>query len=141
MLSCTEEGMFPSPLQCPLLFDTKSRKFLEFQVEKNSNFILKPRQSALANTLLTKLLGKSIELHTILFSFFLSNILENQGLTSMAQWLRCQILNPGVSYSKPLGGSKVDSAFPPSEIDKMSTRNFWELSVIKKTASSKWLQP
>ena len=25
-------------------------------------------------------------------------------------------------------GSKVDSAFHPSEIDKMSTRNFWELS-------------
>ena len=30
--------------------------------------------------------------------------------------------------SKPLGGSKVDSAFHPSEVDKMSTRNFWELS-------------
>ena len=25
-------------------------------------------------------------------------------------------------------GSKVDSAFHPSEVDKMSTRNFWELS-------------
>ena len=29
---------------------------------------------------------------------------------------------------KPLGGSKVDSAFHPSEVDKMSTMNFWELS-------------
>ena len=29
---------------------------------------------------------------------------------------------------KPLGGSKVDSAFHPSEVDKVSTRNFWELS-------------
>ena len=38
------------------------------------------------------------------------------------------IPNPGVSWSKPLGGSKVDSVFHPSEVDKMSTRNFWELS-------------
>ena len=30
--------------------------------------------------------------------------------------------------SKPLGGSKVDSAFHPSKVHKMSTRNFWELS-------------
>ena len=30
--------------------------------------------------------------------------------------------------SKPLGGSYVDSAFHPSEVDKMSTRKFWELS-------------
>ena len=29
---------------------------------------------------------------------------------------------------EPLGGSKVDSAFHPSEVGKMSTRNFWELS-------------
>ena len=29
---------------------------------------------------------------------------------------------------KPLGGSKVGSPFHPSEVDKMSTRNFWELS-------------
>ena len=38
------------------------------------------------------------------------------------------IPNPGVPCSKPLGGSKVDSAFHPSEVDKMSTRNFWELN-------------
>ena len=30
--------------------------------------------------------------------------------------------------SKPLGGSKVDSAVYPSEVNKMSTRNFWKLS-------------
>ena len=30
--------------------------------------------------------------------------------------------------SKPLGGSKVDSAFHPAKVDKMSTENFWELS-------------
>ena len=29
-------------------------------------------------------------------------------------------------------GSKVDSAFHPSEVDKMSTRNFWELLVKRK---------
>ena len=27
-----------------------------------------------------------------------------------------------------LGGSKVDAAVHPSEIDKMSTKDFWELS-------------
>ena len=26
------------------------------------------------------------------------------------------------------GGFKIDSAFHPSEVDKISTRNFWELS-------------
>ena len=49
-------------------------------------------------------------------------------LTAMAKWLRRWIPNPGVPCSKPLGGSKVDSVFHPSEVDKMSTRNFWELS-------------
>ena len=29
---------------------------------------------------------------------------------------------------KTLGGSKVDAVFHPSEVDQMSTRNFWELS-------------
>ena len=46
----------------------------------------------------------------------------------MAKWLRCWILNPGVPCSKPLGVSKVDLAFHPSEVDKMSTMNFWELN-------------
>ena len=36
--------------------------------------------------------------------------------------------NSWVPCSKPPGGSKVDSAFHPSEVGKMSTRNFWELS-------------
>ena len=39
----------------------------------------------------------------------------------MAEWSRCWIPNPGVPCSKPLGGSKVDSAFHPSEVGKMST--------------------
>ena len=46
----------------------------------------------------------------------------------MAKWLRRRIPNPGVPWSKPLGGSKVDSVFYPSEVDKMSITNFWELS-------------
>ena len=35
--------------------------------------------------------------------------------------------NLGVPCSKPLGGSKVDSAFHPSEVSRMSSENFWEL--------------
>ena len=37
------------------------------------------------------------------------------------------IPNPDIPYSKPLGGSNVDSVFHTSEVDKVSTRNFWEL--------------
>ena len=29
---------------------------------------------------------------------------------------------------KPLGCSEVDSALHPSEVDKMSTKNFWKLN-------------
>ena len=47
---------------------------------------------------------------------------------AIAKWLRHWIPNPGVLCSKPLGGSKVDSAFHPSKVDKISTRNFWELN-------------
>ena len=43
---------------------------------------------------------------------------------SRGQW----IPNPGVQCSKPLGGSKVNSAFHLSEVDKVSTRKFWGLS-------------
>ena len=38
------------------------------------------------------------------------------------------VSNPGVRCSKALVGFKIDSAFHPFEVDKMSTRNFWELS-------------
>ena len=41
------------------------------------------------------------------------------------------IPNPGGPCSNPLGGSKIDSAFHPSEVDKMSTRDFWKLSSKK----------
>ena len=53
--------------------------------------------------------------------------------------LNVVIPNPGVPCSKPLGGSKVDSVFHPFDINKMSTKNFWELSGKKLTVSSKWL--
>ena len=57
-------------------------------------------------------------------SFFLSRFLDYfNGLVVKA--LNSQ---SGIPYSKPLGGSKVSSAFHPSDIDQMSTRNFWELS-------------
>ena len=46
----------------------------------------------------------------------------------MAYWLRRWIPDPGVPCSKPLGGAKVDSAIRPSEVDKVSSRNFWGLS-------------
>ena len=36
------------------------------------------------------------------------------------------IPNPGVPCLKLLGGSKVD--FHPSVVDKVITRNFWELN-------------
>ena len=36
--------------------------------------------------------------------------------STMAQWLERRIPNPGVPGSKPLGGSKVDSAFHSSEV-------------------------
>ena len=51
---------------------------------------------------------------------------------SMILLLRCWIPNPGVPCSKPLG---FDSAFHPSKVSKMSTRNFWELSGKKLPAS------
>ena len=41
------------------------------------------------------------------------------------------IIYLGVPCSKPLAGSIVGSVFHPSEVDKMSARNFWELSSKK----------
>lgn len=51
----------------------------------------------------------------------------------MVQWcngLEVQVLDSqfrGLMF-KTLGGTKVDSAFYPSEVNKVSTWNFWELS-------------
>ena len=53
-------------------------------------------------------------------------------LNRLALWSRRWIPNPGVQCSEPQGGSEVDSAFHPSEVGKMSTRNFWELVVKSK---------
>ena len=49
------------------------------------------------------------------------------------EWLAYLII-PVVPCSRPLGGSKVESAFHPSEVDKVSTRIFWGLSVKSKLA-------
>ena len=52
-------------------------------------------------------------------------------LMIMEQWPSGQGAGfPGVVCSKPLGGSKVDSAFHPYHpySSLMSTRDFWELS-------------
>ena len=43
-------------------------------------------------------------------------------LKAVAQQLRHWIPNPGVPCSKPLGGSRVESASHPIDVDKMSTR-------------------
>ena len=40
-----------------------------------------------------------------------------------------------VPGSKPLGDSKVNSAFHPSEVDQISTRTYWGLLVVKSTLS------
>ena len=56
--------------------------------------------------------------------------IEFLGLTvdSIRMTVSHWISNPGVLFSRPLGDSKFDSAFHPSEVDKMSARNIWELS-------------
>ena len=46
----------------------------------------------------------------------------------MNSGLMVKIPNPGVPRSKPLDGSNFSSAFHPSEVKQMSTRDFWELS-------------
>ena len=50
---------------------------------------------------------------------------------SLSVWLRNWISNPGVPCSKLLGG------FHLYEIDKMSTRNFWELSKLPPRSGSR----
>ena len=56
----------------------------------------------------------------------IEKVLEKIG--AMAKWLRCWIPNPVILCSKSLGGSKVDSVIHPAKVDKISTRDFWELS-------------
>ena len=60
------------------------------------------------------------------------------GLESSRLLLMVKALDshPGVSCSKPLGDSKVDSVFHPSKVYKMGTRKFRELSGKKETTSS-----
>ena len=62
----------------------------------------------------------------ILPDFFSNSFQDIYG--AMALWLRHWFPNAVVLCSKPLGASKVDSVFHPSEVNQMSTRDFWELS-------------
>ena len=55
-------------------------------------------------------------------------ILRSGLASSMEQWLGRWIPNLGDPGSKQLGCSEVHSAFHLSEVDQMSTRNFWGLS-------------
>ena len=87
------------------------------------------KQNCLLKTFL-----KTLTLITQISSYMFS-LLEYETAMALRHW----IPNPGVPCLKPLGGSKVDSAFHPSKVDKMSTRNFWELNGKKLAASSKWL--
>ena len=45
--------------------------------------------------------------------------------------------------SKPAGGSIFDSAFPSSDVDKMSSRNWWRnvKSVSSGAAALRYLNP
>ena len=54
-------------------------------------------------------------------------------LLLIEQWPSGWIPNPEVPGSKPQGVSKVNSAFHPSEVDQLSTRNFWRLNGKRKT--------
>ena len=69
-------------------------------------------------------------LWTIFFLSFMNTFSEAAARTGKELVLRLRqwIPNLGVPCSIPLDGCKVDSASHPSEVDKMSTRNFWELS-------------
>ena len=78
----------------------------------------------------SKLIKEEKEDVLLFLSFFYSvnlNILKLWECINKSEKRRW-IPNPGVLCSKPLGGSKVDSAFHASKVDKMSTRNFWELN-------------
>ena len=55
-------------------------------------------------------------------------VFTNIGQRSAAMHLRHWIPNTEVPRLKPLGCSKVDSAFHPSKVGKMSTGDFRELS-------------
>ena len=62
----------------------------------------------------------------------MNNLFKIYIIGATAWWIRHWIPNLEVPCLKPLGGSKMDSAFHPSEIDKVSTRNFGNLVVKSK---------
>ena len=70
----------------------------------------------------------SVEMKSVVKATIVSYITLTDVTPYMALWLSCWIPVPGVPCPKPLGDAKVDSAFHPSKVNKMSTRNFWELN-------------
>ena len=58
------------------------------------------------------------------FIIFSKNVKNSNGLVVGVM----DFQSTGTAGSKPLGGSKVDSTFYPSEVDQMSTKNSWGLS-------------
>ena len=66
-------------------------------------------------------------------TFIFSNCSEK---IFFSQWLGHWIPIPGVQGSKPLGGSKVDLAFHPSEVNQMSTRTSWRFSGLSPRSGS-----
>ena len=57
-----------------------------------------------------------------------TNLDDSVDIWSNGLVVKALILNPEIPCSKPWGGSKVDSAFHPSEVNKVRTRKLWELS-------------
>ena len=55
----------------------------------------------------------------------------SMSLSFQKKHLMIMIPNPGVPGPKPVGGSKVNSAFHPSKVDQMSTRTSRGISAKK----------
>ena len=52
-------------------------------------------------------------------------------MREMVHLLGCWIPNPGIISSKPLGGSKINPALHPSEVNQMRTSTSWQLRNLK----------
>ena len=76
-----------------------------------------------------QVLQRSVKMRNYINFYFL--LILELGVSVSAGYVLATscVLCPGVPCSKPLGCSKVDSAFHLSEVDKMSTTNFWNLVV------------
>ena len=59
--------------------------------------------------------------------FAFTILVSGQVVQALNSQSRGPVLMGGFNVDS-MGGFKVDSAFHPFEVDKMSTRDFWELS-------------